>query len=447
MHIFRHATQRVRVGELAQACGRAVRGGDGMEVLLAAARLECGAADVWAAAIEAERLATLRPVGPPAERRIAAGAELAAAMRAWRGAVLVVDEGPGLSGSSFGGTVRWLRGLGVEAERITLVASWNPAGREAARLSNRYTARHWPEWHVRTAAAVAAPGTGAQELSGGRWRTVLGGPAGEPVWGPHERRKYLLAGGRTIAKFGGLGEYGHKTLERARRLAEAGWGPALAAGAETAARQGWTLYQRERVRPLRRATRGWCEQAGRYLAWTAAEFRLEAEAPPTPEMEEMARINVRRLLGRDLAGAAPAGPRVGLDGRMRAVEWGEREHGGWVKFDGTDHGDDPFFPGPGDIAWDLAGIGIEFGAAAEAAVVAAYGQASGEREAALAPRLAWHRVAYSGFRAAFCRVAATQTDGADRNGFEAAAARYQAACAAALSGWRSRTQPSRRGDR
>lgn len=472
MHIFRHAKRRVTLGELARECEHAAAEGDGLDMLLAAARLECGAADVWAAedggdgwgereqaltalsraaaahllglggrpgprlaaartalpaaavatgraepeglryyaaapegyvaaarawreaharepawviglrtmgsvmapvaaaAAGAKRLATLRPVGEPQQRRIVAQAELEAAMRAWRGAVLVVDEGPGLSGSSFGGAVRWLRRLGIAPERITLLASWNPGAPEAGGLSNGYAARHWRRWQVRTAAALAPPDGAAEDLSGGRWRAALGAHRGEPVWGQHERRKYLIEGGRTIAKFAGLGEYGRATLERARRLATAGWGPAVAAGAEAAIAQGWLLYRRQTVSALRRPQRGWCEFAGRYLAWTEMEFALEREAPPTPEMEEMARINVQRLLQADLEGMPPPGPRVRLDGRMAAVEWGAREDGGWVKFDGTDHGDDPFFPGPGDIAWDLAGIGIEFGAAAGAAAAA-----------------------------------------------------------------------------
>jgi hypothetical protein len=534
MHIFRHAPRRATIGDLRKACRKAFASGDGLDVLLAAGRLECGAAELWraaaggdgwgereraisgvsqaaaafclgmgprpvegrwpwlppeaaetvwaepeglryygttpegyaavarewrrghadeavwvfglrtlgsvmapavAAAVAADRLATLRPVGAPDERRIEARLELAAALRRWRGAVLVVDEGPGLSGSSFGGTVRWLRHLNIEQKRISLLASWDPGAGARQRLSNGYAARNWRRWNVVTAAAIPPPGIESEDIGAGRWRTALGVGADEPVWGQHERSKHLMEGDRMIAKFGGLGEYGRATRERAWRLAEAGWGPGLAPDEARTANDGWIRYRRERARPLRAATGAWCDAVGRYLAWTEVEFGMEADAPPTSQMEEMARLNVERLLEKELKGAPPPGPRVGMDGRMTRVEWGERADGSWVKFDGTDHGDDPFFPGPGDTAWDLAAIGVEWGAAAGAAVAAAYRRSQGGRAHTLPARIAWHRVAYCGFRAAFCGTAAGQTTGIDRRRFAAAAERYHGACAAALADW------------
>jgi hypothetical protein len=54
-----------------------------------------------------------------------------------------------------------------------------------------------------------------------------------------------------------------------------------------------------------------------------------------------------------------AGQIVEVDGRMLPHEW-IRTSTGYLKTDGIDHHDDHFFPGPQDIAWDLAGLCVEF---------------------------------------------------------------------------------------
>ncbi len=535
MHVFRHERRRAEVGALAREVERAA-GNGGLELLLAAARLECGLADGWSEAggedwserrrrlmgmslaaaegggaavvaameralrgvkkagevwvsepeglryyglapegyaaaarqwragqaerrpvwvlglrtmgsvlapVVARALAgagevrclTLRPVGEPMERRIQATARLEGAVARWRGEFVIVDEGPGLSGSSFGGTVAWLAGLGVEEGRMVLLASGSPAPEQ---LGSAYAAAGWRRWRIVVAPGVAAPSSQpgrGQDISGGRWRQALGRGAATPVWGEHERLKYLCDGGRTLAKFAGWGGYGRETRERARRLAAGGWGPELAGEGEA----GWVRYRRVPARALpRRPGRAWCEFAGAYLAWVGAEHRLGGAMAPSVALREMVAINGERLLGEELSDEAPIAPPVALDGRMLAVEWGLAERG-YVKFDGTDHGDDPFFPGPADIAWDLAAIAVEFGGARGRAVVEAYRRRSGEGAAALAPRLRWHGLAYSLFRAAYCGLAAMRTGGREAAGWAAAGARYRASASRWLgSGGRHR---------
>ena len=48
------------------------------------------------------------------------------------------------------------------------------------------------------------------------------------------------------------------------------------------------------------------------------------------------------------------------DSRMMPYEWLVADDGRWLKLDAAIHGDDHFFPGPCDIAWDLAGIVVEW---------------------------------------------------------------------------------------
>ncbi|MGH9481440.1 MAG: hypothetical protein ACRD1L_05055 [Terriglobales bacterium] len=372
------------------------------------------------------RCLTLRPVGPPAARQIAATVRLRRALAGWPGAFLIVDEGPGLSGSSFGGAVAFLAGLGVAESRLALLVSGSPP---AERLSSPQAAAGWRRWQIYVAHPLPPPysdGGPARELSGGAWRGVLGGLAATPVWGEHERRKFLTDRGKTLVKFAGLGSYGQQTAERARRLGAAGWGPALAPDAE--AEPGWLRYRRLRARPLSaRPGRSWCEFAGRYLAWVRSEYRLGPPAPPSPALGEMVAINQERMLGIDPTSEAPPGVPVALDGRMLPIEWGQ-VNGSWVKFDATDHGDDPFFPGPADIAWDLSALAVEFGAARGAAAAAAYRRHSGETEAALAPRLRWHGLAYALFRAAYCSFAATRVGAPDSAWFRQASRPYLVEC-------------------
>ncbi len=384
-------------------------------------------AAAWPPDGAAPRLLTLRPRGAPDDRTIAAGRALEAAIRRWPGAFLIVDEGPGLSGSSFGGTVAWLAGLGVATERTGLFPSWVPA---PGQLSNVYAARAWPRWRCYAAPLLAAPAGATAELSAGRWRRHWRPASPTPVWPQQERRKYLADGGRTLVKFAGFGPYQRQTLECAARLAHAGWAPPLAP--EPIGEPGWIRYRTLSARPLPpRPGRRWCEWAGAYLAWRRLELVRGAARPPSATLQEMVRLNAHRLLPHrppppdpdpDALAAAP----VAVDGRLQRGEWGLGP-GGFVKFDATDHADDPFFPGPCDIAWDLAAMGIEFGAPHQAAVVAAYCRHTGETPARLALRLAWHRHAYALFRAAFARFAATQAPAADAAAFIRQSRRYLAA--------------------
>ena len=49
----------------------------------------------------------------------------------------------------------------------------------------------------------------------------------------------------------------------------------------------------------------------------------------------------------------PEAPACAMDNRMFPHEWLATRRS-YIKTDGTDHHDDHFYPGPQDIAWDLA---------------------------------------------------------------------------------------------
>lgn len=345
---------------------------------------------------------TVRPRGHPFDRRLALAPELE---NCWRGLAgswhfAIVDEGPGLSGSSFGAVARKLEELGVPEERVAFFPSWDP---DPARLLNADARRRWQR-HKRYATPFEDLGMFAADtdLSGGAWRGAFYGPGcARPAAAPqHERRKYLREG-RWLFKFAGLGRYGRRALERAERLAKAGFAPPVA-GFEN----GFLVTRWVAGRPVEAGVPApqLSETMAAYLAHLYREFRVESGTPGAA-LEEMIRVNAAEGLGAELRLRAREGPPVALDGRMFPHEWIATGRG-FVKTDAVDHHDDHFFPGPQDIAWDLAAAQIEFGMGREAAAhfAARYAALSGDRD--IAARLPFYRMAWLAFRLGYCAMAA-----------------------------------------
>jgi len=394
---------------------------------------------------------TVRPRGHPFARRLAVDRSLArdwARRRDWW--FLVVDEGPGLSGSSFAAVADGLRTLGVPEARIVLFPSWSappaalrpgPARRAWTRLPKALASFEevWVD-SGRLAADLAAPAL--RDLSAGAWRPVVC-PAGLPwpaVHAQHERRKFLIdeptaarpaGAARRLCKFVGLGERGELAFDRACRLADAGFAPEplhLVHGfLVTRFVSGRPLATTE-VRP------DIVDRVADYLAFVRRTWPATPAAAATDALLEMVRVNVAEALGRTPAalrrrlGAAPAGGGhpVALDARMLPHEWLSTASG-LVKTDGTDHHDDHFFPGCVDSAWDVAGAAIELGLGpgGQAHLVRRYRAASGDRD--VARRLPFYRVAYLAQRVGYTELAArTCPGGPDRARFRRLRRRYTA---------------------
>src|SRR5215208_6089224 len=144
---------------------------------------------VVAAALEARgcdvRSYTVRPRGHPFDRRVSIGHALGAELRALAGGgapahFVVVDEGPGLSGSSMASVAGALAALGVPDDRITLFPSWepDPAGfrsegaRDRWNRHRKYTTSFERLWLDDGRLARAAGGDALTDLSGGAWRAL-----------------------------------------------------------------------------------------------------------------------------------------------------------------------------------------------------------------------------------------------------------------------------------
>ena len=397
-------------------------------------------AAVVAACLEDEGCAvssfTLRPRGHPYDRRPVLGDALRDFFAGSRGALfLLVDEGPGISGSSLAGAADTLSALGIADERIVLLPSWDPSpeglrsaqARDRWHRHRRYVGGFEGIWLESGRLADLLDDHPPRDLSAGRWREELLVPEDRrPAIHPHhERRKYR--GRRTLLRFAGLGAVGHERLARARTLAEAGFSPhpaRLAHGfLELELVPGTPLAPGEVDAEL-------LDRMARYLACLRERFS-RPESVRT-DLGEMVHTNLAAVGLESWADtiAVPAdGPPVAVDGRMLPHEW-LRTSRGYLKADALDHHDDHFFPGPVDIAWDLASAAVEFDMAPEVrqALVERYRRLSGDRT--IAGRLPYYTVAYLACRIGYASLAAEVLQGsAEGAGFARMQQRYVAALA------------------
>ena len=138
----------------------------------------------------------------------------------------MVDEGPGISGSSFLAVAEALEGCGVANSRIHLIGSRAVDPGDVARrrrqpalgalpLSRHASLRHWQP-----------PGAGVN-LSGGAWRRHFRCPADAmpAAWPPLEPARFLARDEQSIFRFEGFGHYGEAVGARAALLADRGFAP------------------------------------------------------------------------------------------------------------------------------------------------------------------------------------------------------------------------------
>ncbi|HEY1337705.1 MAG TPA: hypothetical protein VGF59_09360 [Bryobacteraceae bacterium] len=324
---------------------------------------------------------TVRPRGHPWNRHLCVSGALDHAWRVWDGWFAIVDEGPGLSGSSFASVAAHLAGLGVPDERIVFFPSWIPSG--AGFVSD--AARDRWRCHTKFAAGFEELGRfrEARNLSAGKWRELTGSPAA--VQPQHERRKYLE--GDRLYKFAGYGRYGRAALERAEALR--GWTPETL-GLE----DGFLATRWVEGRPAG-LSEELIEHAAAYLTFVRREFAT-GETAQTAALAEMIDVNA----GLEVEPGPPA-EAIALDARMLSHEWLETA-GGFLKTDALEHHDDHFFPGPQDIAWDVAAFGIEVGG--DDYLLDCYVRES--RDASVRARLPFYRTAYLAFRVGYADLAA-----------------------------------------
>jgi hypothetical protein len=354
-------------------------------------------AAIVAAALGAPAPWTVRPKGHPFRREIAVDRELSKAVMPERDHLFaVVDEGPGLSGSSFGAVIDWLEACGVERCRIHVFPGHSgdlgPQAHVAHRerwatlprhvvsfdelvLQSANPAHHLSHW---LESLVGEPAVGAlEDISGGAWRARR--YRDEADWPAsniqQERRKFLFSTGRGafLARFVGLGEAGAAALCRAVSLSRAGFTPPVLGLVHGFLVERWldgeSLDESDALASDSDRQDLITRIAG-YLAFRACHLPApEGSGASLPELYEMAMRNAGLALGPDASRALaallpepeclPGLRRVATDNRLMLHEWIRSAGGPLLKTDGIDHCAAHDLIGCQDVAWDIAGAAEE----------------------------------------------------------------------------------------
>ncbi|HWR36086.1 MAG TPA: hypothetical protein VN622_09485 [Clostridia bacterium] len=356
--------------------------------------------------IEAERI-TVRPSGHPYNRELKFSAQQLAWVNELRSSdFLIVDEGPGLSGSSFLATGEALLGAGVDEAKITFLGTRQP---DPGALRASDAAVRWARFRsFFTSDERYLPEGAGTPLGGGAWRKHFLPADSQPgSWTQMEPLKFLSADRQRIFRFEGYGRYGAEVGRRSAQLALARFAPGYFGNFA-----GFGCYQYLSGRPALHSdlSNTILQRMADYCAFRACAIHPEAEQPS--DLERMLRFDWKTEFGIELGEEALlqlARPVV-ADGRMLPHKWFLTSSGEALKLDAATHGDDHFFPGPCDIAWDLAGTIVEWGlgSAATETFLARYKNISGDDPR---PRLKAYLLAYGIFRCAYMKMAAKAMGG------------------------------------
>jgi len=315
---------------------------------------------------------------------------------------LVVDEGPGRSGSTFLSVAEELVRAGVPTDAITIAGSrlFDPAS-----LCAHDARARWRKFRfLATTPSANSRFQDCMYLGGGNWRSWLyEKDASWPAsWIQMERLKFLSPDKKILFKFEGMGRIGSEARDRALSLSRAGFGP----HAEDAG-DGFVAYAFYPGVPLTmlNVDSALLEHVAKYCAFRAANF--SSPVSRHTEIAKMLNYNLEQEFGwtspLDLDRLATTGS-VLVDGAMRPHEWIVTPQGRVLKTDGVSHGDDHFFPGPCDITWDIAGMAIEWQLKNDATdyLLQQFWRHSGQD---VSERLLIYKLAYSVFRMGFCKMA------------------------------------------
>lgn len=401
---------------------------------------------------------TVRPVGHPFGRRIAASAEIRAELSKLSDhRVVIADEGPGLSGSSVAAVADLLGQAGVPGHRMHVLPShggepgpeasaairslWGRLARDVLTFDDIVLGAAAPERRLEhwCRDLVGEPIAPLREISGGVWREARSVPFPErpPCHPWQERRKFLLEteSGTWLLRFAGLGRTGLRTFEMARQLFEAGFVPEPA---------GWKhgfLVERWHgdARPLDagRDRSILVERLGAYLGFRASRFpSLPERGASVPALHAMLRHNAAEALGADaiavVDGWAPDLDRLegrrrpcATDNRLHLWEWLETERG-LLKADAVDHHAGHDLVGAQDVSWDVAGASVEFRLSDEEVARLVAGIAAAGGGFVDPDLLAFMQPAYLAFQLGYYRLAqAGVVEGGERALLAGAARRYR----------------------
>ncbi len=408
-------------------------------------------AAIVAAALDAPVPVTVRPFGDPFARQIAVAPDLARGLLAGDPHFIIVDEGPGLSASSFGAVVDWLQERGVPLSRIAVLPSHggSPGSEASEPIRTRWpllqgqVADFGPTLpgllHGWTEQALGKLDGPLIEISGGEWRRHLSlphWPAVNPMW---ERRKFLARakGEPLLFRFAGLGDHGTAKLALARTLHAAGLTPEPRALVHGFLCERW----HEDATPLSPNDEPPIAHIAHYIGTRALLAPAPADSGASlATLLTMARRNIGLALGEEAAAAldrweprlpalAAMVQRTVTDNRLLPHEWLRLPDGRLLKSDALDHHAAHDLIGCQDLAWDVAGAIVEFDLDPPSAdrLLSATEHAAGR---SIAPGLlAFYRVAYAAFRLGQSAISLSMVaDPAERDRLAATRDRFAGAC-------------------
>ncbi len=408
---------------------------------------------------------TVRPGGHPFSRTL----QLAPSQVFHAPCAIVVDEGPGLSGSSIASVIWALRRAGSRHVSLFPGHSGEPgsaASEEIRRCWNQtpryFTSLEEVRWSGLNLQATLAKKSGElvdagssakgllhaispavlEDLSGGQWRG--GAFSSNADWPPvapvFERMKLLWRGPRPLLwKFSGLGAVtqGKKTQielsrDRLRRLASANWTSEPLAAFRGFLALPWV--EGRVVRTQDAPVDGLLRRLADYVA-CSAEVALSVDdiRNGIQRLSQMLFCNAQEALGSEMAESARcaadaalnAGAGLGYgDGRMAPWEWIRAANGRLWKTDAAGHQLDHTLVGRQSVLWDIAGTIVEWELDSREK---SEWLACLRRRALDAPpdALKFYCMAFAAFRLGLLNSACGQNGAADEQGrLKAAAARY-----------------------
>jgi hypothetical protein len=335
------------------------------------------------AALDAAPALSVRPVGPAFNRQIHAEAKILGGKAADPDVnFAIVDEGPGLSGSSLAGVARWLLAQGIRTERIHFFPSH--AGEPGLSASSE-TRAIWER--------VARHPASKHDIIGHprglrHWVEEKMGPLKGPLldwsrelnsltagWEPKDERfarRKLIAHTDTaswLIKFAGLGAIGERKFRDAVALSGAGFGSQTVALCYGFIVEKWV--EGRLLDPFRGDRNRFLDRLGAYLAFRAQNLGAPGPGASLQELRKMAVYNTAHALGNEASTLLDRRLHrldllqdrvrpIRTDNRLYPWTWVETEHA-ILKLDGVDHCEAHDLIGCQDIAWDIAGSIVEYG--------------------------------------------------------------------------------------
>ena len=419
--------------DYADATGKLNFSGNGAIVVIGIRSIGLTLGEVVAAALRAKlgeqhevKFFHVRPIGHPydrqchfSEQQIHTIADVGASAR-----IIIVDEGPGLSGSSFLSVGEALLALGVKAPQINLLCSRDVDPDELVTPNGAERWRRFQTHVVRRNHFKAEPG--AVSIPAGAWRSAISDDSEWPgLWTAMLPVACCSADGEQVFEYHGLGRYARGVRERANLLAVLGFAERAAPAANGFSRINPVSGKRLSKAALSRSV---LDRIAEYLA-ARAKFIGAGSEPATAELENATRFNFLQATGRELPDdfELPTHRVVISDSQMMPCQWLQPDYEApLVKLDAALHGDGHFLPGPVDTAWDIAGALIEWEMDEQSVdyLIHRYEELASED---VSHRLAPYLVAYAAFRNGYCRMAASAmaSDPAEQQLLLRDAARYR----------------------